>query len=74
VVLSGVPAERAGVGSGALATTQQTALALGVAVLGTTFTSLSPAGELGTRNSFVLVLGVMFVIATLIATLGRRLS
>ncbi len=74
VVLSGVPAERAGVGSGALATTQQTALALGVAVLGTTFTSLSPAGELGTRNSFVLVLGVMLVIATLIATLGRRLS
>ena len=74
VVLSGVPAERAGVGSGALATTQQTSLALGVAVLGTAFASLSAAGELGTRNAFVLVLAVMLVIAAVISTLGRNLS
>jgi MFS family permease len=73
VVLSGVPAERAGVGSGALATTQQTSLALGVATLGTLFASLSAAGELGTRNAFLLTLGVMFVIACGIGVFGRRL-
>ncbi|HEX4724363.1 MAG TPA: MFS transporter [Pseudonocardiaceae bacterium] len=72
VVLSGVPAERAGVGSGALATTQQTALALGVAVLGTAFASL--ATHLGTRDSFVLILGVMLAIALLISALGRKLT
>jgi hypothetical protein len=74
VVLSGVPAERAGVGSGALATTQQTSLALGVATIGTLYTSLSAAGELGSRNAFVLVLGVMLVIAAVIAVGGRRLA
>jgi MFS family permease len=73
VVLSGVPAERAGVGSGALATTQQTSLALGVAVLGTAFASLSPVAELGARNAFVLVLVVMLVIAGAIAAFGRSL-
>jgi MFS family permease len=73
VVLSGVPAERAGVGSGALATTQQTSLALGVATLGTLFASLSPAGEWGTRNAFVLVLGVLVVVAGALAIGGRRL-
>jgi EmrB/QacA subfamily drug resistance transporter len=73
VVLSGVPAERAGVGSGALATTQQTALALGVATLGTLYTSLAAADQLGARNSFVLVLGVMLVIAAGVAVAGRRL-
>jgi hypothetical protein len=57
-----------------LATTQQTSLALGVAVLGTTFASLSPASALGTRNAFVLVLGVLLVIAAVIATFGRKLS
>ena len=72
VVLSGVPAERAGVGSGALATTQQTALALGVAVLGTTFATLST--HWGTRDSFVLILGAMLVIALLISVLGRKLA
>jgi hypothetical protein len=73
VVLSGVPAEQAGVGSGALATTQQTALALGVATLGTLYTSLAAASQLGARNSFVLVLGVMLVIAAVVAVGGRRL-
>jgi MFS family permease len=73
VVLSGVPAERAGVGSGALATTQQTALALGVATLGTLYTSLAAATELGARNAFVLVLGVLLVIAGVVVVGGRRL-
>lgn len=73
VVLSGVPAERAGVGSGALATTQQTSLALGVATLGTLFASLSAAHEWGTRNAFVLVLGVLLVVAAILTVGGRRL-
>lgn len=72
VVLSGVPAERAGVGSGALATTQQTSLALGIATLGTLFATLS-AGSFGTRDAFLLTLAVMFAIACGIAVFGRRL-
>lgn len=73
VVLSGVPAERAGVGSGALATTQQTALALGVATLGTLFAALGAPDALGTRNAFVMVLAVMLVISLGITTFGRKL-
>jgi hypothetical protein len=73
VVLSGVPAERAGVGSGALATTQQTSLALGVATMGSLFAGLS-AGALGTRDAFTLVLGVMLVIAAVIAVGARKLA
>ncbi|HEX5117203.1 MAG TPA: MFS transporter [Pseudonocardiaceae bacterium] len=72
VVLSGVPTERAGVGSGALATTQQTSLALGVATLGTLYTGLG-ASALGSRDAFVLVLGVLVVIACAVAVAGRRL-
>ncbi|HEX4703439.1 MAG TPA: MFS transporter [Pseudonocardiaceae bacterium] len=71
VVLSRVPAERAGVGSGALATTQQTALALGIATLGSGFVALSPT--LGTRDAFVLVLAIMLAIAVFITVGGRKL-
>ncbi|HEX3589397.1 MAG TPA: MFS transporter [Pseudonocardiaceae bacterium] len=73
VVLSGVPAERAGVGSGALATTQQTSLALGVATIGTLFASLS-AGSLGSRDGFVVVLGVLLAVALIVAVAGRKLA
>ena len=62
-VLAGVPAERAGVGSGILVTTQQSALALGVAALGSLFVSLSAADSLGMRAAFAVVLGVQVVIA-----------
>jgi hypothetical protein len=61
VVLAGVPADRAGVGSGILATTQQTSLALGVALLGSLFLSLS------IRNGFVTVLAVQILIAGFVA-------
>ena len=44
IVLSEVPAERAGVGSGVMVTTQQSALALGVATLGSLFLSLVAVG------------------------------
>ena len=60
-------------GSGALATTQQTSLALGVATLGTLFATLSAAGELGTRNAFLLTLTVLFTIACAIGIFGRTL-
>lgn len=74
VVLSGVPTERAGVGSGALATTQQTSLALGVATLGTLYTGLDGSGALGTRDAFLLVLGVLAVVAGVIAVTARGLA
>lgn len=74
VVLSGVPTDRAGVGSGALATTQQTSLALGVATLGTLYTGLDGTGVLGTRDAFLLVLAVLAVVAGVVAVAARRLA
>jgi EmrB/QacA subfamily drug resistance transporter len=71
-VLAGVPADRAGVGSGVLTTTQQSALALGVATLGSLFLSLSGAHSIGVRDAFVVVLAVQVGIAVLVAG-GSRL-
>jgi MFS family permease len=51
IVLSEVPADRAGVGSGVMVTTQQAAMALGVATLGTLFLSLS--ASTGMRDALV---------------------
>jgi len=73
VVLSDVPAERAGIGSGVLVTTQQSALALGVATLGSLFLSLAAASKLGTRDAFVVVLLVQAFIALLTAAGSRGL-
>ncbi|MEV6592900.1 MFS transporter [Streptomyces acidicola] len=47
LVLSEVPSARAGVGSGVMITTQQSALALGVATLGSLFLSLVPGMGMG---------------------------
>ncbi|MFJ5232162.1 MFS transporter [Kitasatospora sp. NPDC088391] len=71
VVLSRVPAERAGVGSGVLATTQQSSLALGVATLGTLFLGLVPA--LGMANALALVLGIQTLGSLAICWLSTRL-
>ncbi|MEU3743814.1 MFS transporter [Streptomyces narbonensis] len=72
VVLSEVPAERAGVGSGVLVTTQQTALTLGVATLGTLFLSLSAAGpDSGTALTVTLLLQLAMALVT--AVLALRL-
>jgi len=71
--LAGVPAARAGVGSGVLTTTQQSALALGVATLGSLFLSLSSAHSLGTRDAFVVVLAVQVVVAVGVAAGSRAL-
>jgi EmrB/QacA subfamily drug resistance transporter len=73
VVLSDVPVESAGAGSGVLTTTQQTALALGVATIGGAYLSLSPADRLGPLHALVLVLGFQTVVAAGLAVASRGL-
>jgi len=72
VVLSEVPPVTAGAGSGVLTTTQQTALALGVATLGSLFLALAGDGT-GIRDGFLVVLAVQIVIAAGVAAGARRL-
>lgn len=71
IVLSEVPSARAGVGSGVMITTQQSALALGVATLGTLFLSLTPA--MGMRNALVTTLLVQLAGVALTGLLSLRL-
>ncbi|MDT7724216.1 MAG: hypothetical protein QOI21_792 [Actinomycetota bacterium] len=73
VVLSKVPTELAGVGSGVLTTTQQTFLALGVATLGSLFGSLSAADSLGIEGAFLLVIAIQAVLSFGVALLARTL-
>jgi EmrB/QacA subfamily drug resistance transporter len=73
VVLSEVPVESAGAGSGVLTTTQQTALALGVAGIGSAYISLSPADRLGPLHAVVLVLGFQSLVAVGLAIASRGL-
>ncbi|WP_042402798.1 MFS transporter [Streptacidiphilus carbonis] len=71
LVLSEIPAERAGVGGGILATTQQSSLALGVATLGTLFLTLSPTH--GMHDALTLVLALQFVLTLAVIALSTRL-
>jgi MFS family permease len=71
IVLSEVPPARAGVGSGVMITTQQSALALGVATLGTLFLSLVPS--VGMRNALVTTLLVQLAGVALTGLLSLRL-
>ncbi|MFJ8631266.1 MFS transporter [Streptomyces sp. NPDC093568] len=71
IVLSEVPAARAGVGSGVMITTQQSALALGVATLGTLFLSLVPGA--GMRDALVTTLLVQLAGVALTGLLSLRL-
>ena len=64
VVLAQVPTERAGVGGGVLATTQQVSLALGVATLGRLFLTL--ADRAGMRDALVITLAMQ------VAAIARR--
>ncbi|WP_033292044.1 MFS transporter [Amycolatopsis jejuensis] len=73
VILSRVPTDLAGVGSGVLTTTQQTSLALGVAVFGSLFASLSESSVMGFKGAFVLVIGILTVLALLVTWLARKL-
>lgn len=71
IVLSEVPPARAGVGSGVMATTQQAALAVGVATLGTLFLSLVPSH--GMRDALVTTLLVQLAGVALTTALSLRL-
>jgi MFS family permease len=72
VVLSDVPPSEAGVGGGVLATTQQTALALGVATLGSLFLAVAGDGA-GIRNGFLVVVIIQMIAAVAVAAGSRRL-
>nr|WP_157536821.1 MFS transporter [Kitasatospora mediocidica] len=71
VVLSKVPSESAGLGSGVLATAQQSSLALGVATLGTLFLSLTPS--LGMGHALALVLAIQSLGSVTVLWLSTRL-
>ncbi|CAM3327405.1 MFS transporter [Kibdelosporangium persicum] len=73
VVLSRVPVESAGVGSGSLVTVQQVSLALGVATLGSLFLWLSEPDVLGMRDAFAVVMAVQAVVAMMVSLFSRRL-
>ncbi|MEU2158028.1 MFS transporter [Streptomyces sp. NPDC019396] len=71
IVLSEVPADRAGVGSGVMVTAQQSSLALGVATLGSLFLGLVPV--VGMREALVATLLVQLAGVVLTALLSLRL-
>ncbi|MEU5923259.1 MFS transporter [Streptomyces antimycoticus] len=71
IVLADVPNERAGVGSGVMVTTQQSALALGVATLGTLFLSLEPS--MGMGDALVITLAAQLATIALALLLSLRL-
>ncbi|OLZ66574.1 MFS transporter [Streptomyces sp. IMTB 2501] len=71
LVMSEVPPARAGVGSGVMVTTQQSALALGVATLGTLFLTLVP--RMGMRDALVTTLLVQLAGIVLTGLLSLRL-
>ncbi|MCN9239574.1 MFS transporter [Streptomyces sp. RY43-2] len=71
IVLSEVPSARAGVGSGVMATTQQSAMALGVATLGSLFLALVPA--IGMRDALVITLLTQLAGVALTIALSLRL-
>jgi EmrB/QacA subfamily drug resistance transporter len=72
IVLSEVPPAVAGAGSGVLTTTQQTALALGVATLGSLFLTMADDGT-GVRTGFITVLAIQIAVAIAVAGGARRL-
>jgi EmrB/QacA subfamily drug resistance transporter len=72
IVLADVPPAVAGAGAGVLTTTQQTALALGVATLGSLFLALAGDGT-GVRTAFIVVLAVQVVVAIGVSAGARRL-
>ena len=72
IVLSEVPPAVAGAGSGVLTTTQQTALALGVATLGSLFLALTADGA-SAAAAFIVVLVIQIVVAAGVAAGARGL-
>jgi EmrB/QacA subfamily drug resistance transporter len=72
IVLRDVPPAVAGAGAGVLTTTQQSALALGVATLGGLFLALAGDGT-GISTAFIVVLAVQVVVAVGVTAGARRL-
>ncbi|HTF52303.1 MAG TPA: MFS transporter [Pseudonocardia sp.] len=73
LVLSQVPRESAGAGSGVMVTAQQTSLALGVATLGSLFAALS-ASSLGFQGAVVTTTAIQAALAACIAIGAARLT
>lgn len=73
LVLADVPVDRAGTGSGVLTTTQQTALAFGVATVATAFLALDAVPGLGMRGAFAVVQLGELVLLGLVAVIASRL-
>jgi EmrB/QacA subfamily drug resistance transporter len=73
LVLSQVPPDLAGVGSGVMSTAQQVALAVGATGVGSLFISLSAGAADGGRDAFVTVLGIQLVVAAGGSVLSRFL-
>lgn len=73
IVLSEVPGPLAGVGSGVLATMQQTSLALGVATLGGLYLTVAPVAHLGPLDAALVVLAALMAVSVLVAICGRKL-
>ncbi|MGW6980956.1 MFS transporter [Streptomyces sp. NPDC054932] len=71
LMLSDVPADRAGAGSGVMITAQQSAVALGVATLGSLFLALVPAA--GVRGAVCTTLLVQLALIALTVPLSLRL-
>ncbi|WP_255951398.1 MFS transporter [Streptomyces odontomachi] len=71
IVLSEVPPARGGVGSGIMITTHQSALALGVATLGSGYLGLVPT--VGMRDALVAVLLMQLALVVVTALLSLRL-
>ncbi|WP_249416608.1 MFS transporter [Streptomyces sp. TS71-3] len=71
IILSEVPPARGGVGSGVMITTQQSALALGVATLGSLFLGLVPG--LGMQDALVVTLLAQLAAVALTVLLSLRL-
>jgi EmrB/QacA subfamily drug resistance transporter len=74
IVLSSVPHGSVGAGSGVLATTQQIALALGVASLGSLFLAQQSELRLGSLGALLLVLVAIAVLHGLAAVLSLALK
>lgn len=70
VVLAEVPLERAGVGSGVMATFQQISIASGVAILGAVFLHLAP--EVGVQEAYAWTIAVQGVSAVVNIGLSLR--
>lgn len=71
-VLSSIPPNQIGVGSGIVTTTQQTTLAMGVALLGAVFVGVSGRSDM--RLGFVVVSAVFLAVAVMFALFGKSLQ